>query len=163
MTRDELILDIYEQERRRLTRLRDGSSYKPKEGHKEQWKDCRQRIKILKQMISEIPKDEIRKNEKTGYTHQDYIGGFSDSPFLLYNYRFNYIFDYYVNMAIMNSGNEGHLDQRLLKLSYRIWERWFKTGKYEREKGRWEEKKLDTFIKATVIDGTVTKLKWVCA
>ncbi len=162
MTRDELILDIYEQERRRLMRLRDGSSYKPKEGHKEQWKDCRQRIMLLKQMIREIPRDEITKNEKTGYTRQDYIGTIDNSILHLY-IRLNYISDYYVNMSIMNSSNEGYYDQRLLKLSYRIWDRWFKTGKYECEKGRRVEKGSCAFIRATVIDGYVMKLKWLRA
>lgn len=163
MTRAELIVEFYEQERRRLLTLRDGTSYKPKAGHKEQWKDCHEKLDLLKQMIGEISKDEISKNEKTGYTQQDYIGTFSDSPALYYSCRYNFIPDYYVNMSIMNSGNEGHYDERLLRLAYNIWERWFKQGKngknskYECEK----EKRAETnYIRATVIDGTVTKLKW---
>jgi len=161
MTRDELIVDIYEQERRRLLRLRDGSSYKPKVGHIEQWKDCRERLDLLKQMIGEIPKDEIRKNEKTGYTQQDYIGTLSDSPVLYYNCRFNFIPDYYVNMSIKNSGNEGYSDERLLRLTYKIWEKWFKTNKYEREKEKRAKDNVGTYIKATLVNGYVMKLKWV--
>lgn len=76
-------------------------------------------------------KEEIKKKEKTGHTQQDYIGTFDDSPIILSNNRFDLtIFNYYINMTIMNSGNKKrHFDHRILNLSYMIWDRWFKSGK----------------------------------
>ena len=160
MTRNEAIKSLIVDQNNILKGLSDKSG-KPKKCYEDDWNECREKIAFLKQILKELPSDQIDKGEATGYTKQVFTGTFGEEPALYHNIRFNIIMDYFVYMTIMNSGEEGYQDTRFLRLSYKIYEKWFKSGKYEQERQERAEENLCTNIKAIVKNDRVMELRWM--
>ncbi|SKA98587.1 hypothetical protein SAMN05443428_1308 [Caloramator quimbayensis] len=160
VTRETILLPILMQEKQRLLDLSIENEDKPKQGYEEDWKDCKERIGLLEQMLNEIP-EECIEDEFAGTAQQVFIGTFDEKPALWYNSRYHFIMDYFVNMNIIDSTNKGYHDKRLLRLCYKTYKKWFVSGKYELERQKRAEENLSTNIEATVIDDRVMKLKWV--
>jgi len=159
MRRDETLLSLLKDQNNILKSL-SGKSGKPIKYYEDDWQECKEKINLLKQMLKESPTDQLEKGEATGYTEQEFTGIFNDTPSLFCNARFNFIMNYFVYMTIMDYGEEDYQDTRLLRLSYKIYEKWFKSGKYEKERQERAVKNLNTCIKATVINDYVIKLRW---
>ncbi len=67
---------------------------------------------------------------------------------------------YYINLDIKGYSDEKCKDQRLLRLSYKVWKEWFYDYRYIIEERERIKKNLEIYIEATVIEGCITKLKW---
>lgn len=162
MRRDELIVELYEQENQRLLELsQDTLENKPKGGCGAKWKECKERLDVLQQMLQEIPMDCIESNKETGLTRQIFIGTIEDGFELSFDCKDSNKRYYYIKMTIRAFGDEKfYRDVRLLRLSYKAWWEWFFNLKYEDEKQLRIKKNMCTYIQATVVDGQITKLKW---
>ena len=159
LTRDQFITDLWEQECRRYGELRNEDV--PKEGYEKEMQDSSDRLDILNQMIDENPMDNIVQDKLTGSMRQVFVGNLDGQPELYFNCKNHEDKHYYVRLIIKNYGDEEfYKDVRFLKLSYKIWVDWFKNGNYGKEKEKRAEENLCTCIRTTVIDGTVTKIKW---
>lgn len=160
VTRETILLPILMQENHRLLDLSIENEDKPKQGYEEDWNVCKKKIELLEQMLNELP-EECIEDEFAGTAQQIFIGTFDEKPALWYNSRYHFIMDYFVNMDIIDSTKDGHHDRRLLQLSYKVYKKWFTSGKYEIERKRRTEENLCTNIKAILKNDRVMELKWI--
>ena len=162
MDRYELIIEFYEQQERILFDLiQQPWSDNPRIVSKKELKECSEKCDILTQMLNEIPMDLIENDVTTGEIKQVFIGEISDRPDMYVDCKDSKDRHYYINMKIMGCDDGLYTDERMLKLSHKIWvEWWLFNFKYEEEKEQRIKKNLCTYVKVTVIDGEVRKLKW---
>lgn len=87
MTRNELILEYYEQESRRLLGLSKNTSIdKTEDRSKVEWRSCKERINILGQMLEELYIDTHMEGKEephafTGEETSEIIGSYIDSTY----------------------------------------------------------------------------------
>ena len=162
MTRDEFIIESYDQEIRRLSDLSEDIFLdKPREGCEVEWEACGQRLGVIEQMIEEIPMDYIVDDKETGLLKQVFIGKIEDEPVQYVNSRNFTDMHYYIDLIIKGCGDEEiYKYKRFLRLSSNIWKDWFEDYKYEEEKELRIANNLCIYVKTTVIDGEVREIDW---
>lgn len=162
MNRYELIIELYEQEDSKLFDLsQEPWKDNPRKILKKEFQECSEKCDILTQMLYEIPMDNIENDVTTGEIKQIFIGTISDRPDIYFDCKDSKERYYYINMKIMGCDDGLYTDQRLLRLSHKIWvEWWLFNFKYEEEKEQRIKKNLCTYVQVTVIGGEVRKLKW---
>lgn len=163
MTRDEFIVSFLEQEVNRLFELSEQRlNEKPKRGCEKEWHECSERLVLLEQMINEIPMDVIIDGNETGEIKQEFIGELQDEIEVYYDCSDFNNKCYFIKMTIKNCGDEEtYKDERLLKISETIWLEWFNEQKYKEDKQLRKEDKLETYIKAIVVNNEIQSLQWV--
>lgn len=162
MTRDQFIMDSYDQENRRLSELSEDIFLdKPKAGCEAEWKDCEERLEVLEQMIEEVPMDYIVNDEETGCIQQIFIGKIDGEPLEYVNCKDFNDKNYFICLIVKGYGDEKvYKNKGYLKLATKVWWDWFENCKYKKEKELRTAKKLDVYVKATVVDGEVTEIEW---
>lgn len=163
MTRDELVTDQYELEVRKLKELSEDFILGiPKAGCEQEWKECSDRIDILDQMLNEICMDHFEQDKMTGLKRQVFVGKILEEPEVYIDVRDPNFKHYFIKVAIMNCGDEDeYKDVRLLRVSKPIMIEWFfNNPKYTEEREQRIKKGQSTYVRVSVIDGEVRKLRW---
>lgn len=160
ITRETILLPILKKEKQVILELSIKNKKKPRPGFEEDWKVSKERIVLLEQMIDEQPVDCI-EDEFAGTAKQVFIGTFDEKPAFFRNSKCKFGLDLLIYMNIAGSTKEGHHDVRLLRLCYRTYNKWFESGKYEREMKKRAEENRNTNIKAIVMNDKIRVLRWI--
>jgi hypothetical protein len=155
-------VELIEKEIERLFELSGQWIDKPKSQLNKEQQEYKEKYKMLGQMYDEmrmLNMPEIFEKD-TEITRQVFVGTISDSPDLYFDCKDSKDRCYYINMKIEGKSYETYKDERLLKLSFKIWWDWFFYLRYIEEKKERIKKNQSTLVQVAVIDGIVRNFRW---